>query len=95
MQQFDLVCIPLAFRYPFDKMSFSSFVFTLFIIIFIHHDIIEKIIVKRANVFFFFSIENNITVPSKLRPRFIPLAKMRHRVTIEKNSLEREQWEKE
>lgn len=75
-------------------MSFSSFVFTLFIIIFIHHDIIEKIIVKRANVFFF-SIENNITVPSKLRPRFIPLAKMRHRVTIEKNSLEREQWEKE
>lgn len=46
-------------------------------------------------MFFFFSIENNITVPSKLRPRFIPLAKMRHRVTIEKNSLEREQWEKE
>lgn len=54
MQQFNLVCIPLAFRYPSDKMSFSSFVFTLFIIIFIHHDIIEKIIVKRANVFFFF-----------------------------------------
>lgn len=95
MQQFNLICIPLAFRYPFDKMSFSSFIFTLFI--FIHHDIRQnRTYVKDSKCFFPLMFqENNITVPSKLRLRFIPLAKMRHRVTIKKNSLEREQWEKE